>query len=207
MRRYQELIEHQMSKGNGEMYNMLNVKYFIFSDSTNRMMVQPNSLANGNAWFVKQIQWVPNADTEMDSMTHLNTKEAAVVDVRFKEQLGDFVPAYDSSANIKLTSYKPNELSYESNAAADQLAVFSDIYYDKGWNAYVDGKLAQHLRADYVLRAMKVPAGKHTIVFKFEPEIVATGERVALFSSLSLYAGILGIGAFMFFKKQKNTTT
>ncbi len=204
MRRYQELIEFQMSKGNNEIYNMLNVKYFIVGDSTGQVYPQRNPFANGNAWFVKNYLLVENADAELDSLTNFKSKETAVVDKRFADQLKGFTADGDSMAKITEISYVPNKLVYTSDAAKAQLAVFSEIYYDKGWNAYVDGKLTPYFRCDYVLRGLIIPAGKHNIEFKFEPEIVKTGENVALYSSILLYGGIISIGALVFIRRKKS---
>ncbi len=205
MRRYQELIEFQIARNNMEMFNMLNVKYFIVGDSLNNLFPQLNPMANGNAWFVNNIVWVDNADAEIDSLTQFNSKQTCFIDKRFKEQLNGFNVQQDSTANIHLTKYQPNKLVYESNASTPQFAVFSEIYYDKGWNAYVDGNLVPHLRCDYVLRGMQIPSGKHTIEFRFEPAAVATGERITLISSILLYGGALAIAAAAFFRRKKET--
>jgi uncharacterized membrane protein YfhO len=146
---------------------------------------------------------VDNADAEMDSLSHFKSRERAVIDKRFADQLAGFKIQADSAAKISLTSYAPNKLVYSSDATQAQLAVFSEIYYDKGWNAYVDGKLTPHFRCDYVLRGMVVPAGKHTIEFKFEPQIVKTGETLAMYSSVLLYGGIVCVGAFLIVKRRK----
>jgi hypothetical protein len=203
MRRYQELIEFQIAKNNMQIFNMLNVKYFIVGDSANNLYPQQNPEACGNAWFVPEYGMVENADVEMDSMTHIMPKQKAFIDKRFADQLKDITVEADSLASIKFVSYKPNHLVYESNTAAPQVAVFSEIYYDKGWNAYVDGQLTPHFRCDYVLRGMVVPAGKHTIDFKFEPSVVATGEKVSLVSSILLYGGMLIIGGLGLVKRKK----
>jgi Bacterial membrane protein YfhO len=205
MRRYQELIEFQIGKGNNEIYNMLNVKYFIVEDSSRRQIVERNPLVNGNAWFVKDYIVVNNADAEMDSLTHFNSKGRAVIDTRFSDQIKDYKITPDTTAKISETTYAPNKLGYTSEAATPQMAVFSEVYYDKGWNAYVDGKLTPHFRCDYVLRGMIVPAGKHTIEFKFEPTIVKTGETIALYSSVLLYGGILSIGGLVYFRRRKES--
>ena len=117
--------------------------------------------------------------------------------------LKGFNPTADSTSSIKLLSYAPNKLVYESNSSSDNLAVFSEIYYDKGWKASIDGNAAEHLRCNYVLRGMKVPAGKHRIEFVFEPEVVETGERVSMFASIILYGGIVVAGGFTFFRRRK----
>jgi uncharacterized membrane protein YfhO len=116
--------------------------------------------------------------------------------------LGGAQPRYDSTASIKLLTYAPNKLQYESNASSDQVAVFSEVYYGKGWNAYVDGKPVEHGRADFVLRAMKVPAGKHKIEFRFEPSFYYTSEKIALVSSILLFLFVIG-GIYLEVKKNK----
>jgi uncharacterized membrane protein YfhO len=203
MRRYQELIEFQIARNNMEMFNMLNVKYFIVGDSLNNFFPQINSNANGNAWFVSNMVWVNNADAEIDSLTNFNSKQTCFIDKRFSEQLNGFKIKADTTATIKLTKYQPNKLVYESNAANAQLAVFSEMYYDKGWNAYIDGNLAQHFRCNYVLRGMQIPAGKHTIEYRFEPQSVATGERITLVSSILLYGGALAVAIAAFLRRKK----
>lgn len=203
MRRYQELIEWQLVKMNMECYNMLNAKYFILQDSTNNKFVQQNVNANGNAWFVSNVKWVANADEEIAALSNFNSKEMAIADKRFESELAGFTPQKDSSANIKLNAYQPNKLVYESKSSLDQLAVFSEIYYEKGWNAYIDGALVPHFRVNYVLRALKIPAGTHNIEFRFEPTVIGTGEKIAYASSWLLYGGlflVLGLG----FRRKKN---
>lgn len=203
MRRYQELIEHQMGQRNMEMFNMLNVKYFIIGDSLNNLFPQQNMEANGNAWFVKEYVMVENANAEIDSLTGFNSKQKAFIDKRYADQLNGLTISYDSASSIKLTKYQPNKLVYESNTSSPQLAVFSEIFYDKGWNAYVDGQPVPHFCTDYVLRGMKVPAGKHTIEFRFEPSAVAIGETVTLVSSIALYGGVLALAAAALIRRKK----
>jgi hypothetical protein len=204
MRRYQELIEFQISRNNMEMFNMLNVKYFIVGDSLNNLFPQLNPNANGNAWFVNNMVWVDNADAEIDSLTKFNSKQTCFIDKRYSEQLNGFKIETDTTATIKLTKYQPNKLVYESNAATPQLAVFSEMYYANGWNAYVDGKLVTHFRCNYVLRGMQVPAGKHTVEFRFEPEVVSTGESISLVSSILLYGGALAIAITALLRRKKD---
>lgn len=203
MRRYQEIIEFQIAKNNMQIFNMLNVKYFIVGDSANNLFPQQNPEACGNAWFVPEYTLVDNADVEMDSMNHIMPKQRAFIDKRYAGQLNGITVQADSSSSIRFLSYKPNHLVYESNTSSPQVAVFSEVYYDKGWNAYVDGKLTPHFRCDYILRGMVVPAGKHTIDFKFEPSVVAVGEKISLASSILLYGGILVIGGLGFVKRKK----
>ncbi len=203
MRRFQELIEWQLAKNNMECYNMLNVKYIILGDSTGRKFVQRNYAANGNAWFVSNTKMVANADEEIKALTGFSSKQTAVIDKRFEGELANFKMNFDSTASIKFISYAPNKLVYESNTKTPQLAVFSEVYYDKGWNTYVDGKLVPHFRANYILRAMVVPEGKHNIEFKFEPTTVKKGQTIALASSITLYVGLILLIGFSFIKKPK----
>ena len=203
MRRYQELIEWQLVKMNMECYNMLNAKYFILQDSTGNKFAQQNVNANGNAWFVSEINWVANADEEIVALSKFNSKQTAIIDKRFEGEFKGFVPNRDSSARISLTKYQPNKLDYTSQSSTDQLAVFSEIYYEKGWNAYIDGKLVPHVRVNYVLRALQVPAGNHTIEFKFEPTVIGTGEKIAYASSWLLYGGLLLVLGLSFYRKKK----
>jgi hypothetical protein len=204
MRRFQELIEWQLAKNNMECYNMLNAKYFIVPDSTGNKFVQRNPFNNGNAWFVKELKWVTSADDEINALTNFKSKETAVLHQKFEAELKEFVPALDSTASITLTKYQPNKLVYESNTTSPQYAVFSEIYYEKGWNAYIDNQLVPHQQVDYVLRGMQVPAGKHQIEFRFEPKVIETGETIALASSVSLY-GLLLLGIGLSFRKPKES--
>jgi hypothetical protein len=203
MRRFQELIEWHLSKQNMEVYNMLNVKYFLVADSTGRQFAERNPFVNGNAWFVSTIQWVNNADEEIMALNGLKSKQTAVIDKKFEAQLNNLKPLEDSTAQIKLTKYQPNQLNYQSDNKHEGLAVFSEIYYDKGWNAYIDGNLQEHIRTNYVLRGLRVPAGKHEIVFKFEPQTVAFGEKIAYASSGVLYGSLVLIAAVLFFTNKR----
>lgn len=205
IRRYQELIEWQLARNNMECYNMLNAKYFIIQDSTGNKFVQRNPFNNGNAWFVSRLNWVATADDEISALTSFKSKETAIINNRFEADLKGFEPAFDSSASITLTQYAPNKLKYESNASTDQYAVFSEIYYDKGWNAYLDGQLVPHQQVNYVLRGMKVPSGKHSIEFRFEPTVIERGESIAFASSIALYGLLLGSLALGFFTKKKES--
>ncbi len=203
MRRFQELIEWHLSKQNMEVYNMLNVKYFLVADSTGRQFAERNPFVNGNAWFVSDIKWVNNADEEIAALNGLKSKQVAVIDKKFESQIKDLKPLADSTAQIKLTKYQPNQLNYLSENNKDGLAIFSEIFYDKGWNAYIDGNLQDHLRADYVLRGLRIPAGKHEIVFKFEPKTVAFGEKIAYASSGVLYGSLLLIAGVLFLMNRR----
>jgi len=196
LRRYQELIEQQISKNNQNVLNMLNTKYFIGRGQDGSPVPQLNMAALGNAWFVDNYRLVPNADSELTALSKFEPAKTAIVDVRFKGLVEKYNSQKDTTASIKLTDYAPNKLDYVYKAGSDQLAVFSEIYYEKGWNAYVDGKLTPHFRADYVLRSMVLPAGEHKVEFRFEPTFFKTGERVSFASSLLLILLLLGGGGF-----------
>ena len=191
LKRYQELIENHIAKGNMAVLNMLNTKYFISQQG----QVQQNPGAMGNAWFVNNVNIVANADAEIAALNGFNPDSTAIVDLRFSEQIIDNLD--NSNTAINLEEYKPNYLKYTSSSAKDGIAIFSEIYYDKGWNAYIDGELKPHFRANYVLRGMQIPAGNHLVEFKFEPSTYKTGETVALASSVTL----LLLLAFVSFKE------
>ena len=195
--RYNELIEFQIAKNNLAVLNMLNTRYFIFQGPDGQPVAQPNPGALGNGWFADSYRLVSNANEEIKALDGFDPKRVAVVDRRFADQLRGLQIRPDTAATLRLTRYAPDQLAYESNAAGEQLAVFSEIYYNdqKGWEAYLDGQPVPHLRADYVLRAMRLPAGKHTIEFRFEPKSYARGEQIALVSSV-LLVGLLGFTAF-----------
>ena len=193
LKRYQELIENHIAKGNMAVLNMLNTKYFISQQG----QVQQNPGAMGNAWFVNNVNIVANADAEIAALNGFNPDSTAIVDTRFSDQIIDNLD--NSNATITLEEYKPNYLKYASSSTKDGIAIFSEIYYDKGWNAYIDGKLKTHFRANYVLRGMQIPAGNHLVEFKFEPSTYKTGEIVALVSS----AILLLLLAFVSFKELK----
>ena len=165
--------------------NMLNTKYFIFPAGQQRQTVPIlNPHAYGNAWFVNKVQYVNNANEEIDALDSIIPTETAVVDARFKDVLKGTTESYkDSLSSIRLTSYTPNRLTYETNNAQDGIAVFSEIYYDKGWKAYVDGEETPYLRADYVLRALPLPAGEHTVEWRFRAP--AWGVTCLLYTSPS----------------------
>ncbi|HRH67646.1 MAG TPA: YfhO family protein, partial [Bacteroidia bacterium] len=171
--------------------NMLNTKYIIYNPDAAPLQ---NPGALGNAWFVKELKVVPNADSEIAALRSINPAQTAVIDQRFNEQVNGLRLDSDSSASIVMTNYKPNHLSYSMKSATEQFAVFSEIYYDKGWNVYVDGKLMPYARVDYVLRGMRIPAGTHSIEWKFEPEVVKTGEKIAFASSAILILLVGGLG-------------
>lgn len=206
LRRYQELFERQIARqgANPEILNMLNTRYILTQgENGGAPVARPNPDALGNAWFVNSFRLVPGADAEMASLDSLKPGREAVIDQKFAKELEGFTITPDSSAAIRLVSYAPDELTYESKAATEQLAVFSEIYYNirDEWKVTVDDKPVPLLRADYVLRAIRVPAGNHTIRFKFEPVSVAVGSKLDLVFSI-LLIGLL-IGAVLVDYRQK----
>jgi uncharacterized membrane protein YfhO len=161
----------------------------------------------GNAWIVHEVKMVPNADKEIEAVLTFTPATQALVDERFKANLDGLNPVQDSTAKITLTEYRANYLKYSSVAATEQLAVFSEIYYDKGWQATIDGQPAPHFRADYILRAMRIPAGNHTVEFKFHPKSYFLGEKVSLACSLLLVLMIVGTGVWEWKKRDKGQGT
>lgn len=194
-RRMQQLFDYQIAKNNLEILNMLNVKYVIQTDKEGKEIPTINPEANGNAWFVSDLKLVNKPDDVMKALDHIDTKNVAVFNVH--EHEGKFKNArlkkkWDTTGTIKLVKYKPNYIKYQSDNGKDGLAVFSEIYYKNGWNTYIDGKLTDHFPVDYVLRAMEIPGGKHTIEFKFEPQVVKTGSTIALASSIGMLLLLIG---------------
>jgi len=184
MQRYQEVIEEHISKNNMEVLNMLNTKYFIVPDKEGGPMPQKNPYVLGNSWFVENIIYVPNANAEIEALNNFNPSKDIIIDERYKHLIEGFSINPDPEANIKLISYNPENLVYESNTQSEQLAVFSEIFYSKGWNAYINGEIFPHFRANYILRAMKVPSGNNTIEFRFEPKSYYIGEIISFSASL-----------------------
>ncbi|WP_294618893.1 YfhO family protein [uncultured Bacteroides sp.] len=223
LRRYQELIEHHISPEmqaayqaiaatGGEMgsvdanlfrvLNMLNTKYFIFPAGQQGQTVPVlNPYAYGNAWFVRNVQYVNTANEEIDALRSVLPTETAVVDIRFKDVLKGTAEAHkDSLSTIRLTSYEPNRLVYETENTGDGIAVFSEIYYPDGWQATIDGQPAGLARADYVLRTLYVPAGKHTIEMRFDPKSLHVTEGIA-YGALALL--VIGTAAILLMARKK----
>ncbi|MDA8951282.1 YfhO family protein [Flavobacteriaceae bacterium] len=203
MGRYQDLIEFQLQKQNMQIFNMLNVKYFIIPVDNGKEEAQQNPDANGNAWFVNEVQYVKTANEEIKALDSLNTKKVAILKDHNSYGIEDSRKYdIDSLATIKLTKYSLNALSYESFSNQNGFAVFSEIYYKDGWNAYIDGELKPHLNVNYVLRGLEIPAGKHSIEFRFEPKVIQTGNTISLLSYVFLLLIPLG---WFFYDKNKAT--
>ncbi len=211
---YQDLIENQIYKNiekwganltvkdSFPVLNMLNMKYVIVPDQQDPKQTQAviNPYAMGNSWLVKEIKFVTNADEEMASLNSFDPAQTAFVDEKFKSSI-PFMPVYDSTASIKLVQNNNDEIKYAFNAAGNQFAVFSEIYYPLGWEAYIDGKKTPYVKTNYALRGLAIPAGKHSIEFIFDPASVRVGE------SVSRYLNILAIliVAFCFFMVWKTS--
>lgn len=204
---YQDLIDVHMRSGfNRQVLNMLNTKYIISPQGPQGQPVAiPNAEACGNAWFVDNIQWEETADNEMLAMRagnigeqpdttkqEFNPKQTAVLRTTYKDDFNGYQVGKDSAAVVQLAEYGLNNISYVSNNSRDGFAVFSDIYYPYGWKAYIDGKETPIYRTNYLLRALKVPAGEHKIEFKFHPEKFYTGDKIAMVSSLLLILAAAG---------------
>jgi Bacterial membrane protein YfhO len=202
MRRYNELFDFYIANNHLGVLNMLNAKYIIGQGEDGEPIAFTNPDANGNAWFIEDFKVVETANDEILALDSLNTKKEVIIeskwiyDEKYSQKLN-----LDSIASIKLLDYKPNYIKYSSNNTNDGFAVFSENYYGKGWQAYIDGVEAEHIRVNYVLRGMKIPKGNHTIEFKFEPQVIKTGSSIAFGSSILLGLLLLG-GLFYQFKKK-----
>lgn len=204
LRRINDIITHQLTgdSTNQEVLNMLNTKYFIIADkASNQAVAIPNPNALGNAWFVRKATAVKGANEEMLALRNLQPKTELVYDEQFKADVKPIEGRVDTFATIHLTSYSPEKLVYDYESTSAQTAVFSEIYYKAGWKAYLDGKEVPYFRANYILRAMQVPSGKHTIVFEFKPETFYLGEKISLAGSVVLML-LIGGGLFMNYRKK-----
>lgn len=203
LQRYQDIIDHHLTKNNMAVINMLNTKYFITKDNSGNPIAQQNPGALGNAWFVSAVNIVNTPNEEIDALTGIKADSVAIIHKEFSDYLNGL--NIQKNGTIKLTEYQPNHLTYTSQSSSEQLAVFSEIWYgpNKGWQAYIDGKPVDHIRANYILRAMKVPAGSHTIEFKFDPKAYDKGVTISfIFSGLILLA-FLGYAAWSLYQLSK----
>ncbi|WP_111307069.1 YfhO family protein [Confluentibacter sediminis] len=200
LKRYSEVFDFYVSKNNINVLNMLNTKYIIAQDEKGNIFPYTNTDANGNAWFIKNFKIVDSANEEIKALDSLDNKNIAVLNKNdFKVATTSF--KVDSTASIKLLKHKPNYLKYQSKNSRKGFAVFSEVYYPKGWKTFIDGKETTHIRLDYVLRGMEIPAGDHVIEFKFEPGVIKTGSSIALASSILVGLLLLG-GLFYEFRKK-----
>jgi len=182
----QDLFNFHIYQGDIGVLDMLNVKYLIQNNEDNLPTAIENPNANGNAWFVKELKKVSNANEELIGLRNLDTKRVALVNASNFKNISPRVYQTDTIASITLEKYAPNELTYRSKNSEVGLAIFSEMYYKHGWNAYVDNKLVEHFRVNYVLRALEIPEGEHRIQFKFEPKVVQLGSHITIISTLLL---------------------
>ncbi|GAB6011017.1 YfhO family protein [Viscerimonas tarda] len=226
LKRYQELIEYRFYPEINQLINsfqtnnidsimatfshlpalnMLNAKYIIYNPEQPPLV---NPYALGNAWFVQGYSFVDNADEEIRALNDLNPSSLAIIDKRFEKELAGFDVTPDSTATITMTSYKPDKVKYTSESKDESLAVFSEVYYENGWEAYIDGKYTPHFRADWILRAMRIPAGQHEIEFKFVPHDYYASVIVSRVSSgLLILFLLLGVASLFYKRKEKTDKT
>ena len=225
LRRYQELIEahiqpemmaamNAISEKQGDftqisgdslfpVINMLNAKYFILPLQDGQVMPLQNPFAFGNAWMVDKVDYVANANAELDGVGKVDLHHVAVADAQFKDVLGESLPQ-DSTSKVMITAYQPNNLKYTAESKNGGVLVFSEVFYP-GWTASVDGKTVEIGRVNYVLRAINLPPGKHEVVLDFHPQTVATTETVAYVAEGLLLLVFIG-GIFMEWRRKKNVT-
>jgi len=182
--------------------DMLNAKYFIVPDSLGRSIAQRNPGALGNAWLVKKIRYVRNAAQEMRALDAFDPAAEAIVQDQFMPYI-PFQPVADSTATIKMEKNDNDVITYVFNGASNQYAVFSEVYYDRGWKAFIDGKESPIVKTNYILRGLAVPAGQHKIEFRFEPKSYTMGHSITGISQILLLL-FFAIGIFMEYRKRKN---
>lgn len=221
LRRYQDMIDHHIGGemqnlmtamrsnptefsinntfANQGVLNMMNTRYVIYNPAAAPLV---NSNAFGNAWFVDEVKMVNSPDEEIDAIGNVDPSKTAVVEVRYKDEIDGLNLIEDSTASITLSEYKLNHLTYNYTTASEQLAVFSEIYYEDGWKAYVDGELTTHFGVDYILRGMRLPAGEHLLEFKFQPDSYSTRQTVTLAFSLLLFA-FVGAALYLNYKNKE----
>ncbi len=208
LKRYNELVENQFTKRiNKNVLDMLNTKYIINADSTKNLTAVANPTACGHAWFVKTIRYAANPDKEMEALNNFDPKNEAIVDQRYKNIIHETRTSADSTATIKLTKYTPDDLTYQTSSKTSQTAVFSEIYYDKGWKMLIDGIEKPYFRADYVLRAAQIPNGNHKVEFIFHPASYYTGEKISMAGSVLLVLALAGAVYMETRKKKEGATT
>ncbi|GAA4270212.1 YfhO family protein [Hyunsoonleella aestuarii] len=211
LKRYEDVFEFHIRQNNINVLNMLNTKYILVQDEEGKPMAYYNEEVNGNAWFVKELEKVSSANDEIKLLDSLDTKTKAIYTYQSSRDIDREVSKspkeafkIDSLAHITLKEVKPNYLKYESNNSNDGFAVFSEVYYGNGWKTFIDGGKASHMRVNYTLRGMHVPSGKHIIEFRFDPNVVKTGSKIALASSV-LFGILLLAGIFYEFKKRNKS--
>jgi len=206
LRRYQDIIDRHLSKMHMNVIGMLNAKYIITKNKEGVDVPQRNPYSMGNAWFVDSLIVVNTPDEEINSLDEINLKNTAVLDDDFEKYVKNFVPGHDSSATIKLTSYAPDELNYESNSEKPGTIVFSEVYYPYGWKAYVDDQPVDIFRVNYILRAINVDPGNHKIRLVFRPDSVKKGDSLSMIFIVIMYATIMGVIGVWIYRKFKKSS-
>lgn len=201
--RFQEVVEKQLSTAiNEDVLDMLNTRYVIIREGQQGERVQRRSTAAGNAWFVEKVTLVDNNEQEMQAISSFDPLKEAFVHKDFESKLNANRLGTPANASIQLTSYRPDRLVYSYSTPNDAFAVFSEVWYDKGWKAYVDGEEVPIIRANYLLRGLQLPGGNHEVIFSFEPKSYHLGETISLIASIILMAG-LGFVLFQGYQKQR----
>ncbi|KQR92565.1 hypothetical protein ASG01_11685 [Chryseobacterium sp. Leaf180] len=205
LRRYDDVINEYINKTDSiktpNILNLLNTRYMIFGDAQQPQVV-PNPKANGNAWFVSDVKFAATPDEEIKMLGDIDNKKSAIVNVSDKNYFNGKNIVSDSTANISLTKYQPNELEFTSQSKTPQLAVFSEVYYPHGWKMFVDGKEVPYIKADYFLRAVHVPEGNHQIKMIFEPQVIETGKWISLIC-FAFFILISAFGIYWIINKRK----
>jgi len=205
LRRYDDVINEYFQVMDSvkvpNILNLLNAKYLVLGGPEQPQAI-PNPRANGNAWFVSDLKFVDSPNQEIKLIGVINSKKTAVVATSDKNYFDGKPVQADSTAFINLTKYQPNELEFKSQSKTPQLAVFSEIYYPHGWKFFIDGKEVPHIKADYLLRAVHVPAGNHNVRMVFEPQVIETGKWISLIS-FALFILLSGFGIFWMTKNKK----
>jgi hypothetical protein len=196
---YMDLIQNQLSKGNPRTFNMLNTKYFVLNATNGQDSVALNPDALGPAWFAKGVRFVPDARAEMTALDSLNVADSAVVQSSFKAQVEPY--QWDSSATIKVTNYDNDLIEYAISTAKPQFAVLSEVYYDRGWLAFADGKSVPIVKTNYALRGVSLPAGTKQLTLRFAPKSYLTGRTITWVMSAVMLL-LLGFGAFLAWRRR-----
>ena len=198
-RRMDDII-NQVYEGNVGIINMLNVKYLLQNDE-GKMITQTNNFRNGPAWFVNEIQWAADYNAEYEALKTVETRNTVVIRDIFKAELNGLSPKSDSLSTVSVTDIAPNAMSYHTSNSQDGFVVFSEAYYEHGWHAEIDNEPEKIYPVNYMLRGLKVPAGEHTITFRFEPEVVKQGSTITLLSSILLF--LLAVAGVVYSNKKR----
>ncbi|WP_374461154.1 hypothetical protein [Chryseobacterium taeanense] len=204
LRRYDDVINEYFQIMDSvkvpNILNLLNTKYLVVGGPEQPQAI-PNPKANGNAWFVSDLKFVKSPNQEIKSIGVIDSKKTAVISSSDKKYFDGKTVQADSTAYINLTKYQPNELEFKSQSKTPQLAVFSEIYYPHGWKFFIDEKEVPYIKADYLLRALHVPAGNHDIRMVFEPEVIEKGKWISLIC-FGLFILLSGAGIYFIYRKR-----